>query len=335
MNARIVAVDYALPSSALTDETLAEQHPEWNVARLSKSTGIQNRWVAGPDEFSSDLAVKAALKLFARHSIDPMRIDYLILCTQTPDFPLPTTACIVQAQIGLRQDVGAVDITLGCSGYIYGLGLAKGLIESGQVQNVLIITVDTMSKLANANDKSTRPIFGDGAAATLVVGDSDHDGLTGFALRTDGSGGQHLVVPNGGLGDGNRFSAKSSPALRDLESNGFDLYMDGVEIFNFTLRVVPQCVADVLAGAGLEQDEIDLFVFHQANGFLIEHLRKRLGIPVEKFVVAMADYGNTSSSSIPIALVDAVEAGRVNSGDNVMLVGFGVGLSWGGVVVKW
>jgi 3-oxoacyl-[acyl-carrier-protein] synthase-3 len=335
MKARVAAVEYALPETVLSNEQLAEAHPDWNITKLAKSTGIRSRRVAAADEYSSDLAVKAAHTLFAHHSIDPSDVDYLILCTQTPDFPLPTTACVVQPQIGLRRDVGAVDLTLGCSGYIYALGLAKGLIESGQVRNVLVITVDTLSKLANDGDKSTRPIFGDGAAATLVVGDASHEGLTGLTLRTDGSGGPHLVVPNGGLRGGNGFAPKAALAERELQSNGFDLYMDGMEVFNFTLRVVPDCVNDVLDNAGLEQDDVDLFIFHQANGFLIEHLRKKLGIPANKFVVAIEDYGNTSSSSIPIALTDAVAAGRVVPGDKVMLVGFGVGLSWGGVLLTW
>ena len=235
----------------------------------------------------------------------------------------------------MRLDVGAVDITLGCSGFVYALGLAKGLIESGQVRNVLVITAETHSKFANPNDKATRPIFGDGAAATLVVGDPIHDGLTGFTLRTDGSGGPGLVVPKGGLRSGDDFSPSSSIALRGLESNGYDMYMDGLEIFNFTIRVVPDCVQDVLKKTGLRKTDVDLFIFHQANGYLIEHLRKKLDIPEEKFMVALADYGNTGSSTIPIALADALDAGRVRSGDKVMLVGFGVGLSWGGVLVTW
>jgi 3-oxoacyl-[acyl-carrier-protein] synthase-3 len=335
VKSRISSVEYVLPSIPLTNELLSENHPDWNIAKLSKSTGILNRWITGPEEFSSHLAVTAARTLFARHSIDPASIDYLIVCTQTPDFPLPTTACVVQPQIGLRMDAGAVDITLGCSGYIYALALAKGLIESGQVRNVLVITVDTVSKLANENDKATRPIFGDAAAATLVVADDHHDGLTGFALRTDGSGGPHLVVPNGGLRPGKSFSPASAVETRDFNSNGFDLYLDGMEIFNFTLRVVPECVEDVLAATGLDKEEIDLFIFHQANGFLIEHLRKKLEIPADRFVVAIENYGNTSSASIPIALTDAVAEGRVKRGSKVMLVGFGVGLSWGGVLVTW
>lgn len=335
MKARIAAIDYVLPKAVLTNEDLSLAHPDWKVDKMSRTTGIRERRVASVGEYTSDFATAAARRLFAGHGIDPSDIDYLILCTQSPDYFLPTTACIVQSQIGMRLDVGAVDITLGCSGFIYALGLAKGLIESGQVRNVLVITAETHSKFANPDDKSTRPIFGDGAAATLVVGDESHDGLTGFTLRSDGGGGPGLVVPNGGLRQGDEYSPNSSVVERGLESNGYDMHMDGLEIFNFTIRVVPSCVQDVLRRSATALEDVDLFVFHQANGYLIEHLRKKLGIPEDKFMVALADYGNTGSSTIPIACADAVAAGRLHPGDKVLLVGFGVGLSWGGVLVTW
>lgn len=335
MKARIVAMDYALPQTLLTNDQLVRDHPDWKVEKLAAKIGISTRHVAAEGEYTSDLAVRAARKLFDNHDIEPTDIDYLILCTQSPDYSLPTTACIVQAQIGMRLDVGALDITLGCSGFIYALGLAKGLIESGQVRNVLVITAETHSKFANPDDKSTRPIFGDGAAATLVVADPVHDGLRGLTLGTDGGGGTGLVVPNGGLRDAGEFSPNSSLDARGLTSNGYDMYMDGLEIFNFTIRVVPGCVDEVLRKTDLTISDVELFVFHQANAYLIEHLRKKLEIPAEKFVVSMGEYGNTGSSTIPIALTNAATAGRVHKGDKIMLVGFGVGLSWGGVLVTW
>ena len=335
MKSRIAAMEYALPHMVLTNEQMAQDHPDWKVEKLAAKIGISTRHVAAANEYTSDLAVRAASKLFDNHDIKPTDIDYLILCTQSPDYSLPTTACIIQAQIGMRLDVGALDITLGCSGFIYALGLAKGLIESGQVRNVLVITAETHSKFANPNDKSTRPIFGDGAAATLVVADLAHDGLKGLTLGTDGGGGAGLVVPNGGLRKAGEFSPNSSVEARGLTTNGYDMYMDGLEIFNFTIRVVPGCVDEVLRKAGLTMSDVDLFVFHQANAYLIEHLRKKLEIPAEKFVVSMDEYGNTGSSTIPIALTNAIAAGRVHQGDKIMLVGFGVGLSWGGVLATW
>jgi 3-oxoacyl-[acyl-carrier-protein] synthase-3 len=335
VKAHIAAIEYALAEGVLTNEQLAADHPDWKVEKIGAVTGFQARRIAGPREYTSTIAARAATKLFDVHEIDRASVDYLILCTQSPDFALPTTACLVQAELGLRSDIGAIDINLGCSGYVYALGLAKGLIESGQVNTVLVLSAETHSKLSNPDDKSTRPIFGDAAAATLVVAGEKEASLTGFVLGTDGRGGPSLLVPNGGMRPGESFSPSSSVKDRALVSNGYDMYMDGLEIFNFTLREVPQCVDSVLEKAGIGHDDIDLYVFHQANLYLIEHLRKKLDIPPEKFVVSLREYGNTGSSTIAIALADAISAGRVVAGTRIMLVGFGVGLSWGGVVATW
>lgn len=335
MKARIASVAYYLPENVLTNEDLAAEFPEWSVDKISSKTGISRRHIAGPDEFSSHLAIAAANTLFERDGIDPQSIDYLIVCTQSPDFYMPTTACLVQEGLGLRTDAGATDITLGCSGYIYGLGLAKGLIESGQAGRVLLVTADTYSKFINPNDKSVRTIFGDGAAATLVVGGDGDDGLVGITYGTNGAGGKNLIVPNGGLRAGTDIAPKAAVDQRDLVASGHDLYMDGPEIFTFTLDVVPSTVDDVVRKAGLERDDIDLYVFHQANAFMLDHLRKKLGIADEKFFVSLAESGNTVSSTIPIALADAVEQGVLTPGMRVLLMGFGVGLSWGGLVATW
>ena len=335
MSARIAAVEYHLPESVLTNDALAAEFPEWTVEKIAAKTGISHRHISGPDEFSSDLATAAGRALFERHGIDPASIEYLIVCTQSPDYFLPSTSCLVQEQLGLPHTAGATDITLGCSGYIYALGLAKGLIESGQVSNVLVITADTYTKFINPADKSVRTIFGDGAAATLVTDDGDADAIAAITYGTDGSGGKSLIVPNGGLRAGSRLQPKSDPSARGLEANGYDLYMDGPDIFNFTLKVVPESVDTILAKANLGLDDIDLFVFHQANAFMLEHLRKKLGVPTEKFFVALEESGNTVSSTIPIALAEAERQGALTKGMRVMLLGFGVGLSWGGLVVRW
>lgn len=241
----------------------------------------------------------------------------------------------MHAALGLRADCGANDINLGCSGYIYSLGLAKGLIESGQANQVLVITADTYSKYLNPLDKSVRTIFGDAAAATLVTNDGDPDSLSSFVYGTDGSGAHQLIVPNGGLRDGSTFGdGRSAVAERGLESNGWDLYMNGPAIFNFTLRVVPECVPSVAKKAGIGVDDVDLFVFHQANQFMLNHLIKKLGIPAEKSYLSMSETGNTVSSTIPIALSEAIRDGSARPGMRIMLVGFGVGLSWGGTLVR-
>ncbi|MCT1477301.1 3-oxoacyl-ACP synthase III family protein [Microbacterium sp. p3-SID336] len=335
MGARIAAVDYFLPDAVLTNEDLSREFPEWSVEKISAKTGVDRRHISGPDEFSSDLAIAAGRALFASHDIDPQSIDYLIVCTQSPDYYLPSTACIVQDALGLPTSAGATDITLGCSGYIYGLGLAKGLIESGQAKRILVITADTYTKFINPADKSVRTIFGDGAAATLVTDDGAADSITAITYGTDGAGAKSLIVPNGGLRQGAAIQPKSDAVVRELESSGYDLYMDGPDIFNFTLRVVPGTVDEILAKAGAELDDIDLFVFHQANAFMLEHLRKKLGVPADRFFVSLAESGNTVSSTIPIALADAERTGALKPGMRVMLLGFGVGLSWGGLVATW
>jgi len=335
VSARISAIEYHLPASVLDNEQLSAEFPEWSVEKISAKTGIDRRHIASETEFSSDLAIAAGRKLLDARGIDPTTIDYLIVCTQSPDYYLPSTACIVQDALGIPTSAGATDITLGCSGFVYALGLAKGLIESGQVSNVLVITADTYSKFINPADKSVRTIFGDGAAATLVTADGDSDALTAFTYGTDGAGAKSLIVPRGGLRDGNDLQPKADAGARNLEPSAHDLYMDGPDIFNFTLAVVPKSVDAILAKAGLEQDDIDLFVFHQANAFMLEHLRKKLKVPTEKFFVSLAESGNTVSSTIPIALADAARAGALQPGMKVMLLGFGVGLSWGGLVATW
>jgi 3-oxoacyl-[acyl-carrier-protein] synthase-3 len=334
MSARIQSISYHLPAGELTNDDLAEQFPEWSVQKIAAKTGIHTRHIAADDEFASDLAEAAARRLFEDHSVDPASIDYLIVCTQSAEYFMPSTALLLHGRLGLRLDSGATDITLGCSGYVYSLGLAKGLIETGQASRVLVITTDTYSKFVNPGDKSVRTLFGDGATATLVTDGGTAESLTAFVYGSDGSAGRHLVVPGGGLHPTGDFP-KADPAARGLVSNGYDLYMDGPEIFNFTLRVVPAAVDSALSKAGIGKDDIDLFVFHQANSYMLETLRKKLDIPEERFVVSMAQSGNTVSSTIPIALAGQVEAGALKPGMRVLLLGFGVGLSWGATIVEW
>lgn len=333
--ARISAVSYVLPEHRLTNASLARQFPEWTVEKIASKTGIESRGIAGEEEFSSHLATKAAEKLFNDHGIDRSAVDYIIVCTQSPDFYLPTTACIVQDNLGLSTDVGALDVNLGCSGYIYSLGMAKALIESNQATSVLVITADTYTKFINDDDKSVRTIFGDAGAATLVTASSDRETMHGITYGTDGSGAKNLIVPAGGLRSAANLSPNSEPAERELTSNGYDLYMNGPEIFNFTLKVVPDSVAKILERSSLEQGDVDLFVFHQANKYMLNHLRKKLGVEESKFFVSMAQSGNTVSSTIPIALAEAQSAGVLKPGMRIMLLGFGVGYSWGGMIVDW
>lgn len=335
MKAFLAAIRFALPEQVLDNEQLAAEYEGWSAEKIFSKTGIQTRRIARPDECASDLALRAAQELIQSNGIEAASIDFLLYCTQTPDYLLPTTACVLQHRLGLPVSCGALDFNLGCSGYIYGLGLAKALIESGQARRLLLVTADTYSKLINPADKSVRTLFGDGASATLIVA-REEETLTGpFVYGTDGAGAGNLVVPTGGM---RQAQVPQAELVADASGNARtinDLYMNGAEIFNFTLRVVPEMVKKLLNTAGIGQEAVDLFVFHQANRFMLDHLRRKLQIPGAKFVIAMEHVGNTVSSSIPIALQQAQAQGQLAPGALVMLVGFGVGYSWGATLVRW
>jgi 3-oxoacyl-[acyl-carrier-protein] synthase-3 len=327
--AAIRAVEYHLPERALTNEELARAFPDWGVEKIAAKTGVRRRHLAAPAECASDLAVAAARKLFAGGAVSPEQVDFLLLCTQSPDYFLPATACVLQDRLGLPTAAGALDYNLGCSGFVYGLGLAKGLIETGQAGNVLLLTAETYSKFLRPDDRGVRTIFGDAAAATLVQArpGTAPGGLPWvgpFVYGTDGRGKDNLIVAEGAMRGRN---GEATPAGH--------LHMNGPEIFSFTLEAVPRAVEGLLARAGLALDAVDLFVFHQANRFMLDHLRAGLRIPREKFVMALEDCGNTVSSTIPIALAEAARRGQLVPGRLVMLVGFGVGYSWAATLVRW
>jgi len=336
VHASLRAIEYHFPEKVISTADLALEFPEWGVDKIEAKTGIQCRHVTTPEQCSSDLAVAAAQKLFASGACSPEEIDYILLCTQSPDYFLPTTACLVQHRLGIPTTAGALDFNLGCSGYIYGLGMAEGLISSHQASNVLLLTAETYSKFLHPKDRSVRTLFGDAAAATLLTASESPDPLLGpFLYGTDGSGGPNLIVPAGGLRTPR--SESTAVAIEDDQGNTRsqdDLFMDGPEIFNFTLSAVPKSVNRLLEKSGMTLEEVDLFVFHQANQYMLEHLRKRMKIPTEKFSVALKHCGNTVSSTIPIALKIAAAEGRLKEGLRVMLVGFGVGYSWGATMLR-
>src|ERR1051325_11700803 len=299
-----------LPERLVTNEALSAIFTEWTPDAIFQKTGIRQRHAVEPNQCASDLAVKAAEKLLAGR--DRNSFDFVLFCTQTPDFPLPTTACLLQQRLGLPQRCGALDFNLGCSGYIYGLALGKSLLEARLAENLLLLNADTYTRLLDPQDRSTRPIFGDAGAATLLSRASNHR-LHSFVFGTDGSG-----------------AADSRPAKRPE-----CLFMNGPEIFNFTLKVVPQLIKDILARAQLQPEQIDLFVFHQANAYMLEHLRRKLKIPQARFELCLEDCGNTVSVTIPLALERDLKAGRIRPGMKILLAGFGVGLSWAGCILEW
>lgn len=333
MGAVLKHIEYVFPEKGYTNDDLSKKFPDYDFGKFDTKVGIKKRYWVDEDETALDLAEKACIKLF--QVFDKSKVDFIIYCTQSPEYILPTTACLLQQRLGLETSVGAFDFNLGCSGYIYGLSMAKGLLETKQAQNVLLVTAETYSKYLNPEDKSNRGIFGDAATATIISYDEENNNIQNFLFGTDGLGYDKLIIKNGAsknkiepnsetkeYGSGNRYTDN-------------ELYMDGPEIFNFTSAVIPKFTLSLLGKNNLEMDNCDLFVFHQANQFMLDFLRKKIKAPKEKFYIDLEDGGNTVSCTIPIALKRWSDE---YSGEfpikNIALVGFGVGLSWGGTVIS-
>ncbi|MFK5893427.1 MAG: ketoacyl-ACP synthase III [Pseudomonadota bacterium] len=319
MKVALNAIEYYLPSKTEDGSCLKEENPDWRIDDIESKTGIQIRHISAPNETATDMAVLAAQKLLDS-KVDVEDIDFLIFVTQSPDYLLPTSACLIHDRLGLKKSCMAFDVNLGCSGFIYGLAMGGALIESGIAKGGLLICSDTYTKYIDKHDRTCRPLFSDGAAATHLTA-SKKELLGPFKMGTDGSGFDKLIVASGGA--------------RNIDSNEKKLFMAGSDVFMFTMNMVPKCVDALLTKANLNIDQIDLFVFHQASKLVIDNIIRRLELPEEKVFINYKNIGNTVSATIPIALCDAVKAKRLNNGDQVMLVGFGVGLSWGGCVVRW
>ncbi|QFY44497.1 ketoacyl-ACP synthase III [Candidatus Methylospira mobilis] len=319
MKVKISRISYHLPDRVEGEEELKSDNPDWDMPKIIAKTGIHKRRIASEGETAVDLAYEAANKLF---STNPQReeIDLLILVTQSPDYVLPPSACILQNRLGLSQNCMAFDVNLGCSGFVYALSIAGGLIESGAAHKSLILCADTYSKYIAKTDRTCRPLFSDGAAAVLVEA-AAADCVGPFDFGTDGAGYDRLIVKNSGA--------------RDVGLARGALEMRGSEVFLFTMRVVPPCINKLLDRAGLTFEDIDLFVFHQASRLVIENLVRTMSLDESKVYTNLESIGNTVSASIPIALKDAEMQKRLKEGDTVMLVGFGVGLSWGATLIKW
>lgn len=337
MRARIVGISGYLPEHIETNEDLARENPDWDVARIAAKTGILARRVAGQGETAADLGYAAAQRLLERELVPRKEIDYLIVSTQTPDHLLPPNACVLQERLQLGRHVGALDISPGCSGFVYGLQLAKCLVAGRAARNVLLITTDTYSRLVHPRDRTVRALFGDGAAATLIGASDDGQGEIGeFVVGTDGSGAGSLIVPSGGF----RLPRSAATAIERTDDQGCvrsqdHLFMDGQAIFSFTLNVVPRAITQLLDRAGLKPDEVDWYVCHQANRFMLENLAVVGRIPAAKMVYHLESVGNTVSASIPLAIEAHVQAGRIQPGQCLVLAGFGVGLSWAVGRINW
>ena len=333
MKVYIKALSYYLPERIVTNAELLKDFPEWSVDKVTAKVGVTSRHLAADNETAGDLAEKAARRLFEEYGISPSEIDFLLLCTQSPDYFLPSTACLLQHRLGIPVTSGAFDYNLGCSGCIYGLAVAKGLVSAGIARNVLLLTAETYSKYLHPSDKSNRSIFGDGAAACLISTDG-FAAIGDFVCGTDGSGAENLIVKTGAS-----KQRKPTGIFKEDEEGHtwYDdyLYMNGGAIFNFTLETVPVLVRQLLDKSGSQKEEIDYFIFHQANKFMLNTIRKVCVLPKEKFYVSLENTGNTVSSTVLIGLKDCLLNGTIKAGMQVVVAGFGVGLSWGGTILKF
>jgi len=321
-HATIGPISVHFPERIETNDDLQEAQPTWSMDMIYEKTGIWSRHIAAEDELASDLGVKAAERLFAEHDIDPSSIDFLLFCTQTPDYALPTTACLIQDRLGLPTSCGALDFNLGCSGFVYGVSLASGLIQSGAARRILFITSETYSKYIDESDRSLRTIFGDAAAATLIEAGPE-ESLSGFCFGSDGSGADMLLLTKGG-----QRSEEAAIQPRHRHRWKSNLYMDGPSLISFTLDAVPGLIDDVLERSGVQRETIDLYLMHQATYKMLDHLRQRLEVPVDQLPIRLKDHGNTVCCTIPILIQQLRQEKRIDPTRKNLLVGFGVGLSW-------
>ncbi|MBQ2821457.1 MAG: ketoacyl-ACP synthase III [Thermoguttaceae bacterium] len=315
-----------LPEKCETIEDLRAEHPEWDMDEIYAKTGVYSRCLSAPDEFVSDMAVKASERLFEEYPIPKESVDFVLLCTQSPDYPIPTTACLVQHRLGLSPKCGALDFNLGCSGYVYGLSLADGLIRSGVAQRILLITAETYSKYIDSGDRSLRTIFGDAATASIIDA-GDEQTIGPFLFGTDGEGADTLIA----YGRGIRPEALSlKPRHRRRWAS--NLYMDGAELLRFTNSRIPPLVHELLKKGGVLLEDVDLFLMHQATRKMLESLSVTMALDPQKVPILMEKCGNTVSNSIPILIDILRKNGNQTFEKQSMMIGFGVGLSWGGVL---
>lgn len=322
--AHIVGWGKYVPPNILTNDELAKK-VDTSDAWIRERTGIAERRIA-TKETTASLGLYAAQDALEVADVNPNDIDLIIVATSTPEYIFPATASLIQDQLG-AANAGAFDLSAACSGFVYGLTLAAGMIRSGMHNNILVIGSETFSKILNWKDRSTCILFGDGAGAVLVQGSDEFGGVLSTVLGSDGSGGELLEVPAGG--------SRNPASLETVMANMHTVRMNGREVYRFATRIMVDATKDALQKANLPLSELDLLIPHQANTRIIDYAAKSLNLPPEKVFVNLEKYGNTSAASIPLALVEAIEAKRVNPGDHLVFVGFGGGLTWGSCAIEW
>jgi 3-oxoacyl-[acyl-carrier-protein] synthase III len=309
LNAGIIGLGRYLPEKIVTNEDLEkvmDTSDEWIRTR----TGIEERRISSDDVNTSDMAYEAAMKALENANISAEEIDMIVVATVTPDQPFPSIACMIQDRLGAKK-AAAMDVSAACSGFMYGIVTSKQFIESGSYKYVLVVGVEKLSKITNWDDRNTAVLFGDGAGAVVLGPVSEGRGILAFELGADGSGGKHLY-----------------------QEKEF-ITMNGREVYKFAVRQMGESSVNVLEKAGLSKEDVDFLIPHQANIRIMESARQRLELPIEKMSKTIHKYGNTSSASIPISIVEEVEAGKIKDDDVIVLVGFGGGLTWGAIVLRW
>ncbi len=339
------AISSYFPEYFLDNETIIKEFYEFGgksdfeitPESIFNQCGVRKRFVVDPKDTTKDLGNRAAKKLFEEWNIDKSKIDYIIFVSEALEYKAPSTSCIMQHNLGLGQSTGAIDIVHGCTGFIYGLSIAKALILTDLATNVLLITADLPTKVIHPEDIDLRAIFSDGAAATLISNKKSENGINAsiedFIFGTDGQGEKNLLVERSSVNNPVDIEWLKEHERIPTQLKGGRLRMNSPKIFLFALRRVPQLVKAILNKHQLVLDEIDFFIFHQANGTMLEFLRKRLKIPKEKFIISIEHVGNTVSATIPIALKEMVDDDRIKPGQKILVAGFGIGYSWGATIL--
>ncbi|OUM96399.1 MAG: 3-oxoacyl-ACP synthase [Thermobacillus sp. ZCTH02-B1] len=321
----IIGTGMYVPDRILTNgdlEKMVDTNDEWIVTR----TGIRERRIAAEDQATSDLAYEAAVRALGSAKLKPEDVDLIIVATITPDMFFPSTACILQDKLGARK-AAAFDLSAACSGFIYALATAVGMLKSGMYRNALVVGAECLSRITDYTDRNTCILFGDGAGAVVLGEVPEGRGFRSFELGADGSGGPLLKVAGGG--------SRLPASAETVESRAHYIQMAGNEVFRFAVRIMGSVAEEALRKAGIDKKDVDLLVPHQANIRIIQAALSRLELPEEKCMINLDRYGNASAASIPIALAEAVEQGRIREGDCLVLVGFGGGLTWGASVLIW
>lgn len=314
-----------VPAKVLTNDDLAQMvdtSDEW----IRERTGIRERHIAAKDETTASLAIEAATNALRVAKLPPNALELIIVATSSPEYTFPSTASIVQDKIGASH-AGAFDLSAACTGFIYALNMASQAIRSGQIKTALVIGAETLSRIVDWTDRSTCILFGDGAGAFVLQADEEPGGVLSAVLRSDGSGSDLLAIPGGG--------SKHPASSQTIQDGLHFIHMNGNEVFRFATRVMATASKEAIDKAGLELDDIGIIIPHQANYRIIQAAARGLKLPMERFAVNVDKYGNTSTASIPIAVCEAIQAGRLHPGDNTVMVGFGAGLTWGSVAVRW